>query len=210
MLAAIPSGDLDIVEGLMDTLFLLFKDVPYGEEIVYVLGTCSLFTFFSNGATWAMGCNRAAAEAARDGQLPKIFAYQRGGSNGPTGAAIMMGCVCSLVLIVYGAIASSNEDLFWSLFAFSAVIFMLTYIGMALAFIKLRYKEPHMDRPYKVPGGNRVAVLAGGIVALILAISISMFIYVPEEGLSVETLIGLIVAVLLGEALIRTTNRSKA
>lgn len=93
ILAAIPAGEIDVVEGLVDTLHLLFDGIPGGETIVMILGIGALFSFFSNGATWAMGCNRTTAEAAGEGQLPRIFAVRHRIHGGPVGAAIMMGIV---------------------------------------------------------------------------------------------------------------------
>ena len=120
--------------------------------VILALGVGALYTFFSNGVTWALGCNRAAAEAAMEGELPRIFALEsRMGT--PLGAALLMGAVSTVVLVLYGFLAGSNEDLFWSLFAFSAVIFLLPYQGMFLAFIKMRLIDPDHPRPYRVPGG---------------------------------------------------------
>ena len=103
-----------------------------------------------------------------------------------------------------------GSDLFWNLFTFSAVIFMLPYIGMALAFIKLRFSEPDLDRPSRVPGGTVGAIVAGGVVAVVLLISISLFIWVPEEGFSASTAIGFVVAVIVGEILIMMARSQSA
>ena len=112
-----------------------------------------LFTFFSNGVTWALGCNRAAAEAAMEGELPRIFALESKKLGTPIGAAVLMGLVSTFVLVLYGFMSGSNEDLFWSLFAFSAVIFLLPYEGMLMTFVKMRIIDPDHPRPYRVPGG---------------------------------------------------------
>ena len=116
ILAAIPAGDINLVEGLIDTLIMFFAGSTIGNAFVLVLGVGALYTFFSNGVTWALGCNRAAAEAAIEGELPKIFALEtRIGT--PIGAAVLMGLVSTFVLVLYGFLSGSNEDLFWSLFA---------------------------------------------------------------------------------------------
>jgi len=201
ILAAIPPGELDIVEGLVDTLFLLFGDIPGGEIFVKILGTAALFTFFSNGATWAMGCNRAAAEAAHDGQLPGAWGWKREGSSSPIGAAMMMGLVMTVALLIYGKLAGSNEELFWSLFSFSAVIFMLPYVGLSLSFIKLRFNEPDLARPFKVAGGIVGACIIGGTTTLVLLASIALFIYVPDHGPRPTTLYELSVAIWSGKFL---------
>ena len=185
ILAAIPVTELDIVDGLIDTLNLFFGQSSQGALIVTVLGIGALYTFWSNGATWAMGCNRAIAEAAAERQLPAAFAYSAANSDttqtsaskqsAPQGAAILMGIVCTAALILYGGLASTNEDLFWSLFSFSAVIFMLPYIGMVLAFAKLRFSEPTAPRPFRVAGGTLGACLLSGICVIILFATIALF-----------------------------------
>jgi amino acid transporter len=203
ILAAIPAAEIDIVEGLIDTLALFFADAPFGGVIVTVLGAMALYTFFSNGATWAMGCNRATAEAAVEGELPSVFGIRHPKHGGPVGAAIMMGLVCTTVLILYGRIATSNGDLFWSLFSFSAALIMLPYIGLAVAFARLRFKDAAAPRPFKVPGGTPVALLLSAMCFVTLVFSIALFLYVPGEGPQSETIIGFVVVILIGEALIR-------
>jgi len=186
ILKAIPASEIDIVDGLIDTL--------------------ALFTFFSNGATWAMGCNRTTAEAAAEGQLPGIFAVRGKKHGGPKGAALCMGVVCSLALILYGGLANSNEDLFWSLFSFSAVIFMLPYIGMVLAFLKLRLSDPESVRPFRLRGGPVVALILTGLCVFVLIATIFLFVFVPGEGLQWPTIWGVIAVLLIGEGLMRISR----
>ena len=75
----------------------------------------------------------------------------------PVGAAISLGVFSTLIIILYGTMAENSEDLFWDLFAFSGVIFMLPYLVMMLAFLKLRKTEPDAPRPYKVMGNEAMA-----------------------------------------------------
>ncbi|WOH36725.1 APC family permease [Thalassotalea fonticola] len=210
MLAAIPSQDINLVEGLMDTLYLLMGDTPAGKTFAFALGIAALYTFFTNGVTWALGCNRAAAEAAKVGELPKIFAWEIKKTGTPLGASIMMGLVSTVTILLYGVLAGSNEDLFWSLFAFSAVIFMLPYIAMMLAFIKSRIDDPEHVRPYKIPGGIFIARLFAFSCITILSMAIVLFIYSPEEGMQWMVLAGVVVTIAIGEMIILSTEKSKA
>ena len=208
VLAAIPAGDINLVEGLIDTLRLFFGGSQAGELLVLVLGIGALYTFFSNGVTWALGCNRAAAEAATEGELPRIFALEsRMGT--PVGAAVLMGAVSTVVLVLYGFLAGSNEDLFWSLFAFSAVIFLLPYQGMFLAFLKMRRVDPVHPRPYRVPGGMITARALAWSCFTVLAISIVLFVYTPGEGLQLPVAGGVITTLLIGEVVIRFSKNHK-
>lgn len=209
VLAAIPAADINLVEGLVDTLQLFFAGSVVGDVFVLLLAIGALYTFFSNGVTWALGCNRAAAEAGQEGELPRIFALEDKTRGTPIGAAILMGVVSTVVLLLYGFMSGSNEDLFWSLFAFSAVIFLLPYEGMLLTFMKMRVKDPEHPRPYRVPGGSLAARCAAWLCLIVLALSIVLFIYTPGTGMDWAVLAGVIVTLGIGELAIRyAENRS--
>lgn len=203
VLAAIPAGDINLVEGLIDTLRLFFGDTAAGKTLVMALGIGALYTFFSNGVTWALGCNRAAAEAAMEGELPKIFALEHPSLGTPIGAAVLMGLVSTLVLGLYGFMSGSNEDLFWSLFAFSAVIFLLPYQGMLLTFMKMRRVDADHPRPYRVPGNTMLANAAASVCMAILGLSIVLFMYTPGKGPEIAVMIGVVVTLAIGEVVIR-------
>ena len=162
-----------------------------------------MFSFFSNAVTWSLGCNRAAAEAAIEGELPKIFALEDKKRGTPVGAAVLMGIVSTLCIALYGLLSGSNEDLFWSLFAFSAVIFLLPYQGMLLTFLKMRRVDADHPRPYRVPGGYGAAALAAGLCIATLGLSIFLFLYTPGSGFEWPVVGGVFFTLVLGEFVIR-------
>ncbi|GLS89903.1 amino acid permease [Psychromonas marina] len=214
ILVAQPAGDVDVVDGLMDTLGKFFGGSAMGDAFVVVLGVGALYTFFSNGATWAMGANRAAAEAAIDKELPALFALETKHGT-PVGAAILLGIAASVLLIMYGVMAGNNEDLFWSLFAFSGVIFMLPYVAMCTAFIKIR--ESHIgstgqiadDGHFRFPGSPKVVKFFAYLCATILTLTIILFIYTPGEGIAWEVLWGALTVIVMGEV-ITNSGRKQA
>ncbi len=206
VLAAIPAEEIDLLEGLVDTLMMFFGGSTAGNAFVLLLGVMALYTFFSNGVTWAMGGNRAAAEAAEEGELPAVFAIESEKRKTPVGAAVMMGVVSTIILGLYGFLVSSNEDLFWSLFAFSGVIFLLPYVGMMFAFIKLRLTDGQRERPFKIMGGNLFACALALICAAVLIFSIVLFMYTPSEGIQWPVFIGSLVAVIAGEIAMRVAE----
>jgi amino acid transporter len=209
ILAAIPVDDIDLVEGLLDTLYQLFGGTETGRLFALVLGIGALYTFFSNSVTWSLGCNRAMAEAALEREFPTVFAIENDRIGTPVGAAIMMGIVATAALLLYGLVAESNADLFWMLFAFSAAIFLFPYILLVLAFARMRRVDPDRRRPYRVPGGMGVARLFAGICCILLFGAIVLFIYTPGTGVDLALFIGFIVVMVAGEVLIRCTERTR-
>ncbi|MCF7982463.1 MAG: APC family permease, partial [Pseudomonadales bacterium] len=210
VLAAIPAGKINLVEGLMDTLYLFFGATEAGSVFALVLGIGALYTFFSNGVTWALGCNRAAAEAAMEGELPAFFAVESKTRGTPVGAAVAMGVVSTVLLMMYGFMAGSNEDLFWSLFAFSAIIFLLPYIGMLLAFIKMRVVDGSRVRPFAIPGQLFVARLLAYTCISVLLLTIALFVYTPGEGIQWPVLLGAVSMIAVGEVVIRCSEKDKS
>lgn len=203
ILAVIPAGDINLVEGLVDTLRLLFGDSQLGHIAALTLGIFALFTFFSNATTWAIGANRAAAESAVDGELPNVFAIENRTNGSPIGATIMMGVVSTGVLLGYGAIAGTNEDLFWSLFAASAVLFILPYIAVVGAFYRARQVDADRSRPFRVPGGNGAALGITAVCIFLLAMTTLLFMYIPGSGFDWPVVIGSVSCVLMGEVAMR-------
>ena len=89
------------------------------------------------------------------------------------------------------------------------MIFLLPYAVMSLAFWRLRQRDPDHPRPYRVPGGSPVGRLFAYVCAGCLLLSVILFLYVPGEGLQVAIFVGAMVTLALGEAVIRTAERSR-
>jgi amino acid transporter len=100
-------------------------------------------------------------------------------------------------------LAGSNEELFWELFAASAVIFLMPYVGAVAAFLRAREIDPDRERPFRVPGGMQFATLITVVCIGILVMSILLFMYVPGVGVDWPVLFGAVAAIALGEIAIR-------
>ncbi|MEM2729902.1 MAG: amino acid permease, partial [Candidatus Korarchaeum sp.] len=72
-------------------------------------------------------------------------------------------------------------SIFWTLFALSSLIFLLPYLLLFPAFLKLRYSRPEVQRPYKLPGGEPLAWLSALLGELFIAIACLFFFMPPEE-----------------------------
>jgi len=207
ILTAIPAGEVNLVEGLVDTLSLFLGGSQTGDYVVFLLALAALFTFFSNGYTWVLGGNRAIAEAASDGDFPAILAIESKKNKTPVGAGLAFGVVSSVILILYGVLANTNEDLFWSLFAFSAVLFLFPYVLQMLAFIKLRKVDGHRPRQYKLAGPAWLVYGLAYSCMTILVLAILSFAYAPDDGFQWPVILGASALFIIGEILIKHSRR---
>ena len=184
-----------------------------GGALVIALGLMALYSFVANMVTWTMGANRSAAEAALEGNLPPMFARLHAVHKTPASAAIVTGIVTTVVIVIYGFLAADAEDLFWTLFAFSSIVFLIPYLIMFAAFLRLRSIDATTPRPYRVPGGNAGAWAFATLCILFILQAIVFFIYTPGEfdlNYAGSVIVGVLVTILIGEGLIRRAERKFA
>ncbi len=208
--AAIPTSEVSTDSGLIDALMLLT-----GKEGGLFIAACAvlfLLTLFGNMVSWSTGVNEVAAYAAANGDMPKFFAKRSEKNGMPTGAALMNGIVASIVVIAAPFIP--NEDLFWSFFALNLVMFLMAYIPIFPAFLKLRKIDPDTERPFKVPGNDIVLKILAYIPVVLIVVSL-IFTAIPLSFDS-ETLaatlpitIGAVLFIVIGEVMIIVLGSGK-
>lgn len=206
ILLALPLEDIGLIEGIMDSLWTILGRDGAGGAFVFILGLMALYTFAANMTTWTMGANRSAAEAANEGHLHPLFARLHKTLKTPANAAILTGLITTAVIVIYGFMAADAEDLFWTLFAFSSIIFLLCYLFMFAAFLQLRKTDAERPRPYRVPGGVLGAWIASLLCIAFIVQAIVFFIYVPGEFDPVyagSIIAGVVITALIGEVLVR-------
>jgi amino acid transporter len=211
ILMALPLDDLGLISGIIDTLRVLLGNSGFGGAMVDILGVAALYSFLANMVTWTMGANRTADEAAKENELPAIFCREHPVHKTPVGAFIITGIVSTVVMVIYGFMAGSAEDLFWTLFAFSSMVFLLPYLAMFPAFLKLRKIDPNIERPYKVPGGNTFAAILAVICEIFILQAVVFFVYIPGEPMdwsfAAPVLIGVVLTLIVGEVLIAVSKK---
>jgi amino acid transporter len=163
--------------------------------------------------TWTTGANKTAAEAADEGELPAFFGRLHPVNKSPVGAFVLTGIISTVVIVVYGFMAGTNEDLFWTLFAFSSMVFLLPYLALFPAFLKLRKIDPDRERPYRVPGGNGLAWVMVVLCMIFIVQAIVFFIWVPGEPIdwayAVPVLAGVLITIVVGEFLLSAAGKQK-
>ncbi|WP_354622755.1 APC family permease [Psychromonas sp. MME2] len=217
ILAALPVQDIGLVAGIVDTFKVLFGDGAFGQAITLMLGVMTLITFIGNMVSWTMGSSRAAAESAKEGELPECVGYLSAKYATPVGANVITGLVSTAVIVIYAFFASSNDELFWSMFAFSSCIFLLPYLFMFPAYLKLRVTDAQQIRPFKVPGNFVTQLVMTLICFAIIAQAVVLFIFPEIISSSIDwtysapVLGGVLMTIVVGEVLLyRSLAANKA
>lgn len=212
--AGIPVSEISADSGLIDAVMLMT-----GKEGGIFIGAVALLfmvTLFGNMISWSMGVNSTAAYAAENGDMPKIFTKRWAKNDMPIGSALMNGIVATVIVLlgVVMQIVAPESELFWSFFALNLVLFLMSYLPVFPAFLKLRKTDPDTERPFRVPGGKTMNKLFVVIPMILIVVAI-IFTAVPMSFDS-ETLaatlpitIGAIICIILGEVLIAVRGSKK-
>lgn len=200
---AIPADQISTSTGLIASVQLLTGTTR--GVLVVIISIGFLLTLFGNMISWSLGVNNVAAYAADNGDMPGVFKIKSKKNNMPIGASVMNGLVASFVLIIAPFIP--NQDLFWSFFALNLVMFLLSYLPVFPAFLKLRKIDPDTERPFKVPGSPVFLRILTGIPMILIVIAL-IFTAVPlrfdSESLAgvLPITIGAVLFILLGELIV--------
>jgi amino acid transporter len=142
------------------------------------------------------------------GDLPKIFGRTHPKRGTPVGAALLCSVVGTIFTLGYAILSTVTagdatvDELFWSLFAFSSVIFLLPYIVLMQVFLRLRAIDPDTVRPYSVPGGKVWIAIVAWVPTVLLVLAAIFFVVNPFEFdpmVTVPIVIGIVIAVVIQE-----------
>ncbi|ELY23933.1 cationic amino acid transporter [Natrialba magadii ATCC 43099] len=128
-----------------DAMAALFDSQTIGQ-LMALAGIAGILTSWN---AFIIGGSRAIFALAESGMLPKSFAKIHPKYNTPSNAILFIGGL-SVLAPLFG-----EQMLDWIVNAGGLGI-VVAWLLVAVSFLVLRYREPEMDRPYKVPGGKAV------------------------------------------------------
>jgi APA family basic amino acid/polyamine antiporter len=135
------------------------------DTIKVFLGVTGAIILTSAVATSLSGAGRLAYSLGQRAMLPRSF----GRLNQRTfiaPASIVSGAAIAAALVVITSIVGKPVTFLASLYSFGALI---AFTAAQLAVIRLRFTEPDLARPYRVPGNVRIRGIAVPVAALIAA-----------------------------------------
>ena len=163
----VPAKDISLVAGLMEAFEKFFGQFHL-LWLVPVLAALTSFGAVGQVSTWILGPVKGFLATAENGDLPPIFSKTN--KNGtPTTLVIIQATLISIVGLSYAVVPNINTT-FIMVLNVTAILYVIMYILMLTAAIKLRYSHPEVPRAYKIPGGNW-----GIWVISIVGIIISLF-----------------------------------
>ncbi|MFI5333713.1 MAG: amino acid permease [Chlamydiales bacterium] len=190
----IPQQEINLVAGSIQA-FSFFVNAYGLKELTPVIALMLAIGAFGTLSTWIAGPSKGLLGAAQSGDLPPFF--RRLNRHGMPVSLLISQAVIVTIFSVIFLIMPTVSAAFWSLNALVGELYLIMYILMFAAAIKLRYKRPDVVRSYKIPGGKfGIWCVAGlGIVGCFSTFMIGFF---PPAQLVVGNTLFYLLFLLLG------------
>ena len=175
ILVVLPVNQVSNLSGFIDAIKTVFT--VYGGSVAHdgtatltgvgkLLGDVAAIGFIlaliSSATSWLMGANRGFAVAGMDGAAPRFFGKISEKYGTPVAVDLLGGVISSVVMFLAFWLTSGNNSKYFSaVLGITISATTLSYCIIFPALIKLRYKYPNVDRPYKVPGGTSGVWIVG-------------------------------------------------
>ena len=174
----IPKDSIELVDGLIQAFSIFFA----AYHLDYLTDLMALFIIiggFGTVSAWILGPIKGLLIAAEDGNIPHFF--QRLNSKGaPANLLITQAIIFTLLCSLFLLLPSVNSS-YWVLTALATQLYMIMYLLMFLAAIRLRYTYPNVTRTFKVPGGIQGLWFVAGLGA-VTSIAVLVVGFLPPIG----------------------------
>jgi amino acid transporter len=178
----IPREQISLVAGLMSA-FSLFLHHFHLSWLLFPLGFMIVLGAVGEMNAWIIGPVRALHES-REGLPPILQKVNRYGM--PANLLFFQGIIVTAASFAFLFMPSASSA-FWILSAMSAQLYLLMYILMFLAVIKLRYSQPYVRRGYKIPLGMP-GIWIVGLVGALSSLAAFLIGFIPPGQLKVGSL----------------------
>ena len=148
--AVIPAGEISLTAGLMEAFRQILDKFKLGF-LVPVLGALTAFGAIGGVMSWITGPSKGLLSTASEGELPPALSAVNQ-HNAPHNILLIQALIVTVLGSCYFIMDNVNVA-FFVLSAMTVTLYIIMYILMYLAALRLRYTKPDLPRPYRVPGG---------------------------------------------------------
>jgi amino acid transporter len=181
----LPVQKLVLTAGLMQTYETIFGWFGLGWmvpiiAILIAIGSIGKIT------TWVLGPVRGLGRAAREGLLPPIL-QKHNKAGVPVSMLILQAVLVSIWGVIFVLLPGGVNSAFWMLLALTTTVYIVMYILMYLAAIKLRYSQSNVKRAFKIMGGKvgMWAISGWGIISMLIIFILALL---PPAQANVEAI----------------------
>lgn len=190
----VPQHEISLVGGLMQAFEAVFDALDVGWLLV---PTAILITIggIAHMVPWIIGPAEGLATVARSGEAPRSWARENR-AGAPVRVLTAQAVGTTLFCLVFLFVPSVSTS-YWILSVLTAQVILIMYALIFAAVLRLRYTQPDVPRPFRIPGGTvgvwitAVVGLAGSAFSFVLG-------FIPPDQLKTGDPVVYVVGIALG------------
>ncbi len=157
----IPAGKVNLTQNLLVGFdsYLTHFSMSWAAPIVAI---CLMFGVLAGVLTWVAGPSKGIYSVGKAGYLPPIF--QKSNKQGVQRNILYFQGAAVTVLSMLFVVMPSVQSFYQILSQLTVLLYLVMYMLMFASAIRLRYRYPDLERPFKIGRtGNLMMWLVGGV-----------------------------------------------
>lgn len=181
----VPPHQLSVLSGLTDAFVIFFKSHHLDAFIPVIIGLIVLGSACGVSA-WIIGPTRGLLVAAKESDISGIL-VKLNKRDMPSTLLVVQGIIVTLLCSVF-VLMPTVSSAYWLLSVMTSQIAMLFYLFLFTAALRLRYKESHVPRSYRIPGGNTGMWIVTGL-GMTSCVFTFILCFIPPAGMQVGSVL---------------------
>lgn len=171
----LPYEQITLTSGVFDALRTGFSTLLNIGWPVLILGALCAYGTFAGALAWIGGPSRGVLATAHDGMLPP-FLHKVNDRGVQVNILLVQAAIVTVLCTPYFVVTDVGTA-FFLIMAMAAGLDMIIYLFLYAAGLRLRYTQPQLERPFRVPGGRAgMWIFAGiGFAAMTFALTTAFF-----------------------------------
>jgi putative glutamate/gamma-aminobutyrate antiporter len=160
----VPAGSINLTQGVLQAYDVIFAQLgmPWGTTIMAILIVVGIL---ASVVTWIPGPSKGLLIVGKEGYLPK-WLQKTNEKDMQVNIMIVQGIIVT-VLALFFALSPSVQSVFWIFSAMAVQLYLIMYMMMFLAAMRLRKTKPDVERGFRTPAMSFFGWL--GFIASLLA-----------------------------------------
>ena len=149
----VPASSINLTQGVLQAfdVFFSYLGIPWGTTVMALLIVVGIL---ASVVTWIPGPSRGLLLVGKEGYLP--VALQKTNKQGmQVNIMIVQGIIVTVLALLF-ALSSSVQSVFWIFSAMAVQLYLIMYMIMFLAAMRLRKIKPDVARGFKTPAMSLV------------------------------------------------------
>lgn len=193
----LPYNAISLQTGVFDSFDRVLEETGGSTVILPILAALIGYGALGGALAWIGGPSRGLLATAEDGCLPPFM--QKTNEKGvQRNILILQGVIVTLISSIYLFMDDVNSA-FFLISAMTISLYIVMYLMLYAAAIKLRSTQPDLPRPFSIPGGKAGLWLVAGVGFAAVAFALVLS-FAPPDQLPIgnsATYIGLVAAGLI-------------